>query len=213
MRAIHKIIIVLGFGLGLAAGIAVWQTQARPEEAFTATDITGLPWARDFALTDHHGKRRTLADFRGKVVLVFFGYTNCPDACPTALADLARVVDQLGADSKHAQVLFITVDPARDSAERLATYVSAFHPTFLGLRGSAEETVRVTSDFKAYVRSDASTPDMQMKHDAHAHGGYIVDHSTGIVAFDREGRPRLYIDPHQSSVEAVARDVRLLLAS
>lgn len=211
MRRIHKIVVALGFALGVAASIAVWHTPGRPKDAFAATDITGLPSARNFDLTDHNGQRRRLADFRGKAVLVFLGYTSCPDACPTALADMAKVVNQFGADGKHVQVIFITIDPERDSAQRLSTYVTAFHPAFLGLRGSAEETARVTSDFKAYVRSDAPKEDIQMKHGVHAHKDYMVDHSTGIVAFDRHGRPRLFISAEGRSVAAISRDLRLLL--
>ncbi|MGH8696817.1 MAG: SCO family protein, partial [Burkholderiales bacterium] len=136
--------------LVLPAVLAACDASTPPASKFHATDITGVDWARGFELTDPTGQRRTLADFRGKVVLVFFGFTNCPDACPTAMAEMAQVVDRLGPDGARVQALFITVDPERDTADVLAKYVPAFHPSFIGLRGSPEDIARTAKEFKVY---------------------------------------------------------------
>lgn len=194
--------------LGLAAALAACGREPLPK--FNATDITGAQWARGFELTDHTGHRRTLADFRGKVVLVFFGYTHCPDACPLALADMAQVVKELGAEGGKVQGLFITVDPDRDSAERLAAYVPAFHPSFLGLRGSPEEIERVAQEFRVYYRVHRDSPGSGH---ASGHASYSVDHGTGIFVFDTRGRVRLYVSANHRSVPALVHDVRLLLGS
>lgn len=177
---------------------------------FNATDITGAQWARGLELTDHSGRRRTLADFKGKVVLLFFGYTNCPDACPLALSEMAHVVKQLGPDGDKVQGLFVTVDPERDTRERLASYVPAFHPFFLGLRGTREELEKVKQEFKIY--SSAQKADSG-SHSGHGKGQthYMVNHSTGIYIFDKQGRARLYASANGRSVEAMVHDVKLLL--
>ncbi|MGQ0546703.1 MAG: SCO family protein [Betaproteobacteria bacterium] len=176
-----------------------------PERKFHATDITGVDWGRGFELTDHHGRRRSLADFRGKVVMLFFGYTSCPDACPLALAEMAEAVRRLGQDGARVQGLFATVDPERDTPKVLSSYVAAFHPGFLGLRGTPEETERLAKEFKIHYRADKT----------HAgHGGhYMVDHSTGILVFDARGEPRLYISQNGRSVERIVEDLERLLAA
>lgn len=171
-------------------------------EAFRATDITGVEWGRDFRLTDATGKVRTLADFRGKAVLLFFGYTHCPDACPATMAKMAAVVRRLDEDGARMQGLFVTLDPARDTPEVLAEYVPAFHPSFIGLRGSEADVARTAADFKVFFSRGA--PD--------ASGNYTVDHSTGLFAFDPAGRLRLFIG-NQADPEAIAHDVRILLQS
>lgn len=175
---------------------------------FNATDITGAVWAHGFELTDHSGRRRTLADFKGKVALLYFGYTNCPGPCPTALAEMAQVVKEVGAD--RVQGLFVTVDPERDTAEKLASYVLAFHPSFLGLRGSPEQTAQVAKEFKIYFQAQKSD---QGSHSGHGEGqaDYMVDHATGIYFFDREGRARLYFSANGRSAETMAHDVGILL--
>lgn len=178
---------------------------------FNATDLTGWQWGRGFDLTDHTGRRRTLADFKGKVLLVFFGYTNCPDACPTALAEMAQLVKQLGPDGSRVQGLFITVDPERDTAERLASYVPAFHPSFLGLRGTRDELEKVTKEFKIYFSAQNVDKGSHSGHDA-GKSSYMVDHSTGIFIFDTEGRARLYVRASDRLVSAMVHDVKLLLA-
>lgn len=146
-----------------------------------------------------------MADFKGKVVILFFGFTRCPDACPLALAEMAQVVARLGRDAERVQGLFITVDPERDTQEVLAKYVTAFHPTFLGLRGTREETVRTATEFRVYYQADRKE------------GGdpqhYLVAHTTGIFMFDPQGRPRLHVGANERSVEKMAQDAKRLLFS
>ena len=172
--------------------------QGRP--GFRATDITGADFGRDFALTDHTGKPRALADFRGRVVVMFFGFTHCPDVCPTTLAELAAVVKKLGTDGDRVQVLLVTVDPERDTPEVLSQYVTAFNPRFLALRGTAEETARVAKEFKIiYQKVAGARPD-----------SYTMDHSAGTYIFDTQGRLRLYVSYGQGP-EILAHDIALLL--
>lgn len=167
---------------------------------FHASDITGASFGRDFDLTDHNGQRRTLADFRGKVVVLFFGYTHCPDVCPTTLAELAEAMKQLGRDATRVQVLFATVDPERDSADLLAHYVPAFNPSFLGLRGDPDATARTTSEFKVLAQKQPGA----------APGSFSVDHSAGTFIFDPQGRLRVYVAYGQGP-EVFAHDIRALL--
>ncbi len=167
---------------------------------FMASDVTGTSFGRDFALTDQHGAPRALADFRGKAVVLFFGYTHCPDVCPTTLAELAEAMKRLGADAQRVQVLFVTVDPERDTPELLAQYVPAFDPSFLGLRGDAEATARVTREFKILVQ----------KHEGASPGNYTVDHSAGTFIFDPQGRLRLYVSYGQGP-DVFTHDIRALL--
>ncbi len=167
---------------------------------FQASDITGTTYGRDFALTDHTGKPRTLADFRGKAVVLFFGYTQCPDFCPTTLAELAAVRKELGSDASKVQVLFVTVDPERDTAALLSAYVPAFDPSFVGLYGDAEATARTAKEFKVvYQKQPGSTP-----------GAYTMDHSAGTYVFDPQGRLRLYVSYGQGPAVFV-HDIRELL--
>jgi len=190
--------------LALAAVLAACDASTESAMKFNATDITGVDWARGLELTDHTGQRRTLADFRGKVVLVFFGFTNCPDACPTAMAEMAQVVDRLGPDGARVQGIFISVDPERDTAEVLAKYVPAFHPSFIGLRGTPEEIARTAKEFKVYYR--ANKPDADSKH-------YLVDHTAAIFVLDPRGKPRLYASANGRSVDRLVEDVKRLLDS
>lgn len=173
-----------------------------PQQAqFASTDITGAEYARDFALTDHAGKPRVLADFKGKVVAVFFGFTQCPDVCPTTLANLAQAMQLLGDDAKRVQVLFITIDPERDTGELLAQYVPAFHPSFLGLYGDATAIARTAKEFKVfYQKQSGASPDT-----------YTMDHSAGTYAYDPQGRLRLYVR-HGEKPEIIAADLKKLLA-
>ena len=189
---------VLAAGAALVA-LAIGGCDSRGP-GFRNTDITGADFARGFELTDHHGNPRTLADFRGKVVTVFFGFTQCPDVCPTTLAEMAQVMKLLGEKSDRVQVLFVTVDPERDTAQLLAQYVPAFDSRFLGLYGDAEATAKVAREFKVfYQKVPGSTP-----------GSYTVDHSAGSFAFDPQGRVRLFIK-HGQSAEALAQDLRQLI--
>lgn len=167
---------------------------------FQSIDVTGSEMGRDFRLTDHTGKERTLADFRGKVVVIAFGFTQCPDICPTTLANLASAVRQMGEDASQVQVLFVTVDPKRDTLELLRQYVAAFHPQFLGMGGDPARVLKTAKEFKMYVvERPGKTPDT-----------YTVDHSTQMYAFDREGRVRLVI-PHTAAPAAIASDLKILL--
>jgi protein SCO1/2 len=167
--------------------------------AFDLTDITGADFGRDIQLTDHTGKPRTLADFKGKVVVVFFGYTHCPDVCPVTLAELAMVAKELGPDAGRMQVLFITVDPERDTPEVLAKYVPAFNPSFLGLYGDIDATLRTAKEFKVFIHKQPG-----------AAGEYTVDHSAGTYIYDPQGRLRLFASYGQGTPKML-HDIRLLL--
>ncbi|MGH8746784.1 MAG: SCO family protein, partial [Burkholderiales bacterium] len=150
---------------------------------FRNTDITGAGYGETLSLTDPSGKLRTLADFRGKVVVLFFGYTHCPDVCPTTLAELSQVMKSLGPDADRVQVLFVTVDPERDTPAVLARYVTAFDPRFLGLYGDAAATRRAAKEFKVfYEKRKGSSP-----------GEYTMDHSAGTYVIDPKGRLRLFV--------------------
>jgi protein SCO1/2 len=167
---------------------------------FRASDITGTSFGKDFRLADHHGRPRSLADFRGKVVVLFFGYTHCPDVCPTTLAEMAETMKRLGKDADRVQVLFATLDPERDTPELLAQYVPAFWPSFLGLRGDAEATARTAKEFKIfYQKQPGRTPD-----------SYTLDHSAGTFLFDPQGRLRVYVGYGQGP-DVFTNDIRELL--
>ena len=167
---------------------------------FKASDITGSSFGRDFELRDPQGNTRRLADFRGKAVVVFFGYTQCPDVCPTTLAALAEAMKDLGPDADRVQVLFITVDPDRDTPALLAQYVPAFDRRFLGLYGDAEATARTAKEFKIiYQKVPGSSV-----------GTYTMDHSAGTYVFDPQGRLRLYVANGQGA-DVFAHDLRELL--
>ncbi len=186
------------FSLVLLAALAAACGPQGP--TFRSTDITGADFGRDFTLTDHTGKRRSLADFRGKVVVVFFGFTHCPDVCPTTLAELAAAMRKIGAGSDKVQVLLVTVDPERDTPAVLGPYVTAFDPRFLALRGSAEETAQVAKEFKViYQKVAGNRPE-----------NYTMDHSAGSYVFDGRGRIRLYVGYGQGS-EVFAHDIGRLL--
>lgn len=153
----------------------------------------------DFQLTDHNGKQRTLADFRGKVVVLFFGYTHCPDVCPTTLADMTQVMRLLGKDADRVQVLFATIDPERDKPELLAQYVPAFYPSFLGLYGDAQATAQAARAFEVVYQKQPTT------------SGYNMDHSAGSILIDTQGKVRL-LAPYAQRSEWLADDIRLLLS-
>ena len=173
-----------------------------PKPEFKNIDITGsTAFGKDFSLIDPDGKARTLADFKGKVVVMFFGYTQCPDICPTTLTEMQQVMTLLGSQSDKVQVLFVTVDPERDTAEILKQYVPAFDPRFLGLRPADEAALeKVTKDFKIYYKKVPGTKP----------GSYTMDHTAGSYAFDPEGRLRLYIK-HAQGPETLAHDLKELL--
>jgi protein SCO1/2 len=186
--------LLLSFALSLAG--------CSESPRFVATDISAVSWGKDFSLTDHHGQLRHLADFRGKAVVMFFGYTQCPDVCPTTLATLRDAMKLLGEDARHVQVLFVTVDPARDTADLLAQYAPVFDPSFLGLYSDEKGTAELAKEFKVfYAKQAGSTP-----------GSYSVDHSTGSYVFDTLGKLRLLIR-HGETPANVAADLSLLLTS
>jgi protein SCO1/2 len=192
---------IRSIGLALAAALLLGCEKAEPPaQNFTSVDITGAPWGKDFALTDHHGKPRTLADFKGKAAIVFFGYVNCPDMCPMTMHKLSTVMQKLGPDAEHVQVLFVTLDPARDTPEILGQYVPAFHPSFLGMYADEATTERTAKDFKVFFARQK--PD--------AEGFYTVDHMGPSFVFDPQGRLRLFVSDEHSA-DAVAQDLRTLL--
>jgi protein SCO1/2 len=171
------------------------------QASFQNTDVTGLDYAKGFALTDHTGKPRTLADYKGKVAVVFFGYTQCPDVCPTTMAEMASVMQKLGPQADQVQVLFITLDPERDTPQLLASYVPAFDKRFVGLYGTPEQTAKTAKEFKVfYSRVPGKEP-----------GSYTIDHTAGSYVFDKEGRLRLFIR-HGGGADAIVHDVRQLLS-
>jgi protein SCO1/2 len=169
--------------------------------SFENTDVTGLDYGKGFALLDHTGKPRTLADFRGKVVVMFFGYTQCPDVCPTTMAEMATVMKDLGPAADKVQVLFVTLDPERDKPELLAQYVPAFDKRFLGLYGSPAQTAAVAKEFKIfYARVPGATP-----------GSYTLDHTAGSYVFDRDGKLRVFVRNGQDP-RSIEHDIRQLLS-
>ena len=168
---------------------------------FKGTDITGVDWGKDFHLTDHNGKPRSLADFRGKVVVVFFGYTHCPDVCPTTLSEMASVMKLLGKDAERVQVLFITLDPARDTPALLSQYVPSFNPSFLGLFGDEATTQKTAQAFKVFYQ----------KHETASKVGYTLDHAANTFVYDPAGRLRLLFG-FGSPQENILHDIKELLA-
>lgn len=191
------------FALGSLAALAGCKPMGGtdgPKGAFKAVDITGADYAKDFSLPDVDGKVRTIADFKGKAVLVFFGFAQCPDVCPTTMAELAQVKKQLGADGERIQGVFITVDPERDTPEVLKGYVQNFDPSFVALRGTPEQTLAAAKAFKIfYEKVPGKTP-----------GSYTVNHTAASYVFDPQGRVRLYVR-YGSGPDALAADFRQLL--
>ena len=182
---------------GLAAALAAC---GQDKPAFKGIDLSGADYAQDFELTDHLGQRRRLQDFRGKVVVVFFGFTQCPDVCPTSMAELAEVKRLLGPDGDKLQGVFITVDPERDTPELLKAYMANFDPTFLALRPTPEELAALAKDFKVYYKKvEGKTPT-----------SYTMDHSAASYVYDTQGRLRLYTR-YGTGPQALADDVKLLL--
>jgi protein SCO1/2 len=173
-------------------------TEAKPQ--FASIDITGADYAKDFALADHNGQMRSIKDFAGKVVVIFFGFTQCPDVCPTSMAELAEIKKMLGTDGTRLQGLFVSLDPERDTPEVLKAYMANFDPSFLALRPDLDKLPQVAKDFKIFYKKVAGkTP-----------GSYTLDHSAGSYVFDPQGRVRLY-SRYGSGAPALATDVKLLL--
>ncbi len=190
----------LWVALGLVAVLGL-SACSQDKPAFRGVDITGADYAQGWSLSDQDGQVRTLKDFSGKVVVVFFGFTQCPDVCPTALQEIAEAKQLLGADSGKLQGIFITIDPERDTPELLKDYVANFGPDFVALRPSPEQLPKVTKDFKIYYKKvEGKTPT-----------SYSMDHSAGSFTFDPQGRIRLY-NRHASGAAALAADARILLS-
>lgn len=185
----------------LVAAVFLAAACSDPPPSFRATDITGADYGKTLAVDDHTGKRRTLADFHGKVVTIFFGYTQCPDVCPTSLSTMSEVMRQLGPDAERVQVLFMTVDPERDTPALLSQYVPSFDPRFLGLSGDLDTTAEVAKDFRVFYRKSGDVEG----------GNYTIDHSAGTYVFDPAGRVRLYVK-HGETADNIAADIRQLLA-
>lgn len=182
--------------VGLLAGCG----RNEPPARFHASDVTGQYAQADFHLSDHNGKPRSLSDFRGKVTVLFFGYTHCPDVCPTKLADLAHTLRLLGKDANRVQVLFVTLDPERDTRELLVQYVTAFDPSFLALYGDVQATADVARNFRVEYSKHLTK------------SGYTLDHTTFNYLIDTQGRTRLLAGEREPD-EWLADDIRLLLAS
>lgn len=188
---------------GVMAALVLAGCQPAPQPpVFQATDITGAAFARDFRLTDHNGSVRTLADFKGKAVAVFFGYIHCPDVCPTTLSDFAAALQLLGQQADRVQVIFVTVDPQRDTPDLLKQFVPAFNPSFLGMVADADTLRRLAKEYKVVYQKTA----------VKAADDYLIDHSAGTYVYDPNGRLRLLM-PYGSSPDVIAQDLKTLLAA
>ena len=173
---------------------------SKQENQLFGTDITGADFANTLSLTDHTGKPRQLSDFKGKAVALFFGFTHCPDVCPTTMADLAKAMKLIGKGSDEVQVLFVTLDPERDTQEVLAKFVPSFDSRFIGLYGTLEQTTETAKNFKIFYAKQSEA----------GKSGYTIDHSAGVYAFDKEGKIRIYIKFGQKPNE-IASDLEKLI--
>ncbi len=183
----------------LLVGLVACDSAPKPQ--YQGTDVTGADFGRSLALTDHNGRPVTLDTFKGKVIVLFFGYTHCPDVCPTTLSDMAAALKlMVPEDAARVQVLFASVDPERDTPETLRAYVPYFHPSFLGLYGTPEQVAAAAKEFKVMYR----------KHVEPGATGYLVDHSAGSYVLDTRGHLRLYL-PYAHSPEAIAHDLSTLM--
>jgi protein SCO1 len=198
----HALFALAALSSALLAGCDKPGNGPGPAASFKAVDITGAEYARTLSLQDPDGKTRTLADFKGKVTVVFFGYTQCPDVCPTTMAELAQVKKSLGKDGERVQGVFVTVDPARDTPELLKAYMASFDPGFVALRGSADETAATAKEFKVFY---AKVP-------GKTEGSYTMDHTAGSYVFDASGKVRLFVR-YGSGADALAADLKTLLAA
>jgi len=199
-RAVSKRQALSALAVGVWLGSTVLSACSPNQPSFKGVDITGADYAKGFSLLDHNGQVRSLADFAGRVVIVFFGYTQCPDVCPTSMQELAEVKRLLGSDGDKLQGLFITLDPERDTPEMLKAYMTNFDPSFLALHPTPEQLAAVTKDFKIYFK----------KVDGKTATSYTLDHSAGSYTFDTQGRVRLY-NRYGSGAVALAADVAVLI--
>jgi len=187
----------------MLAGVTGIMTACSPKAPqFTAIDITGADYAKGFSLTDHNGQTRTLQDFQGKIVMMFFGYTQCPDVCPTSMVEMAQIKQLLGKDGDRIQCLFVTIDPERDKPEMLKEYMAAFDPTFLALVPTPDQLAVLAKDYKVYYKKvDGPTPT-----------SYTMDHTAGSYVYDTRGKLRLFTR-YGTKPELTAADIKQLLAS
>ena len=187
---------------GLTACDKMTSAGSAPKIAFRGADITGATYARTLSLPDIDGKPRTLGDFKGKVTAVFFGYTQCPDACPTTMAELAQVRKALGADADKLQGVFVSLDPERDTPEILKSYLASFDPSFIALRGTPEQTKAAADEFKIFY---AKVP-------GKVEGSYTLDHTAGTFVIDAQGNVRLF-ERYGAGVEAMSADIKALISA
>jgi protein SCO1/2 len=184
----------------LVTALVGCEQTSTPQQKFSSMDITGATWGKNFQLIDHNSQPRSIEDFKGKAVVLFFGYTHCPDVCPTTMVKLASVKEKLGKDGERLQVLMVTLDPKRDTPEVLKKYVPAFHPTFLGLTADEQKIENTIKEFKG----------VRMLQKPDQNGFYSVDHTGGVYVFDPQGRIRLFVKDQQSE-EVIVQDLKTLL--
>lgn len=201
VKTVRRRALIALTGAAALSAASSWLTGCTPEKPqFKSIDLTGADYARDFSLLDQYGQLRTVKDFAGKVIVVFFGFTQCPDVCPASMAELAEVKRLLGTDGNRLQAILITVDPERDTPELLKAYMANFDPSFLALRPTPAELPQVAKDYKIYYK----------KVDGKTKSSYSMDHSAGSYIYDPRGRIRLY-NRYGSGAEVLASDIRLLL--
>jgi protein SCO1/2 len=201
MNKRHALRLMAWTGLAVLAGTGLAACSEK-KPSFNAVDITGADYAKGFTLSDADGRQRTLADFKGKVVVMFFGYAQCPDVCPTTMSEMAQVKQQLGRDGDKLQVLFVTVDPERDTPPVMKAYMGAFDPGFVALIPTPEQLPALAKDYKVYYKKvEGKTPT-----------SYSMDHSAASFVYDTEGRVRLYAR-YGAGVPAMVSDLKALLKS
>ena len=206
MNAVRRtVFLAAALCVALSACDKLASTASTPNAAFRGADITGADYGRTLALPDASGQPRTLSDFKGKVTVVFFGYTQCPDVCPTTMAELAQVKKALGADGDKLQGVFVTIDPERDTPEILKAYMASFDPSFIALRGTLEQTQAAAKEFKVFY---AKVP-------GKVEGSYTMDHTAGAFVLDGKGNARLFerYGPSGAGVEGLTADIKALIAA
>ena len=193
----RRVLLTTTAALALSAALAAC---GKKELAFQGSDITGTQLGRDLDMIDDSGKPRTLDDYKGKVAVVFFGFTQCPDVCPTAMSELSQTMELLGSDADKVQVIMVSVDPARDTPEVLSAYVKAFHPSFVGLTGTEEQLGKTAKSFKAYyAKSSGGTAEQ-----------YSMDHASSFYILDQDGEARVLVSGNTPAKD-IASDIRQLL--
>ncbi len=200
--ALAAVLAVAALCAGLTACDKRAPADSAPKITFRGADITGATYARTLSLPDIDGKPRTLADFKGKVTAVFFGYTQCPDACPTTMAELAQVRKALGADGDKLQGVFVSLDPERDTPEILKSYMASFDPSFIALRGTPEQARAAADGFRIFY---AKVP-------GKVEGSYTLDHTAGTFVIDSQGNVRLF-ERYGAGVEAMSADIKALISA